>query len=168
MIRRLFMEKYIIIGLAAVVLIMLTVIISLAVKNKNLKFGGIKIKKGVRYTKDERIEKNNEANITFNKKDIILEVGKEYNGIDLLSNMAELKGKTVTIKDIDIDTYDYLIEDNMCWYSEEMLEEIKTTEETKSIDEFIEELKEKIHNLEKQNSYLLGKLSIYEKMEGEK
>lgn len=72
------MEKYIIIGLAAVVLIMLIVIISLAVKNKNLKFGGIKIKKGVRYTKDERIEKGNEINVTYNEKDIVLEVGKDY------------------------------------------------------------------------------------------
>ncbi len=72
------MEKYIIIGLAAVVLIMLIVIICLAVKNKNLKFGGIKIKNGVRYTKDERIEKGNEINVTYNEKDIVLEVGKEY------------------------------------------------------------------------------------------
>ena len=72
------MEKYIIIGLAAVVLIMLIVIICLSVKNKNLKFGGIKIKNGVRYTKDEMIEKNNEVNVTYNEKDIVLEVGKEY------------------------------------------------------------------------------------------
>ena len=72
------MEKYIIIGLAAVVLIMLIVIICLAVKNKGLKFGGIKIKKGVRYTKDERIEKGNEINVTYNEKDIVLEVGKDY------------------------------------------------------------------------------------------
>ncbi|MBE5738729.1 MAG: hypothetical protein E7354_03285 [Clostridiales bacterium] len=72
------MEKYIIIGLAAVVLIMLIVIICLSVKNKNLKFGGIKVKNGVRYTKDEMIEKNNEVNVTYNEKDIVLEVGKEY------------------------------------------------------------------------------------------
>ena len=72
------MEKYIIIGLAAVVLIMLIVIICLSVKNKNLKFGGIKIKNGVRYTKDERIEKGNEINVTYNEKDIVLEVGKDY------------------------------------------------------------------------------------------
>lgn len=72
------MEKYIIFGLSVVVLIMLIVIICLAVKNKNLKFGGIKIKNGVRYTKDELIEKNNEINITYNEKDIVLEVGKDY------------------------------------------------------------------------------------------
>ena len=72
------MEKYIIIGLDDVVLIMLIVIICLSVKNKNLKFGGIKIKNGVRYTKDEMIEKNNEVNVTYNEKDIVLEVGKEY------------------------------------------------------------------------------------------
>lgn len=72
------MEKYIILGLAIALVIMLIVIICLAVKNKNLKFGGIKIKNGVRYTKDELIEKNNEINITYNEKDIVLEVGKDY------------------------------------------------------------------------------------------
>lgn len=72
------MEKYIIIGLAAVIVILMIVIICLAVKNKNLKFGGIKIKNGVRYTKDEQLEKNNKINITYNEKDIILKFGKEY------------------------------------------------------------------------------------------
>ena len=34
-------------------------------------------KNGVRYTKDERIEKDDDVNITYNQKDIILEVNKE-------------------------------------------------------------------------------------------
>jgi len=72
------MEKNIIIILSIVVAILLITVIILAVKCHNLKFGGIKIKKGVRYTKDERIEKDNETNITYNEKDIILEVNKDY------------------------------------------------------------------------------------------
>lgn len=72
------MEKYIIIGLAVVVLIMLIVIICMAVKMKGLRFGGIKIKKGVRYTKDEKITSGGEVNVTFNEKDIVLESGKTY------------------------------------------------------------------------------------------
>jgi hypothetical protein len=72
------MERNIIIGLGIAVGVLLIVIIGLAIANHGLRFGGIKIKKGVRYTKDERIEKDNEANITYNEKDIILEVGKEY------------------------------------------------------------------------------------------
>ena len=38
----------------------------------------VNIKKGVRYTTDELPEKNNETNVTYNEKDIILEVNKEY------------------------------------------------------------------------------------------
>ena len=72
------MEKKIIIGLAVAVVVLLITVIVLAVKNRQLKFGGIKIKNGVRYTKDERIEKDNETNVTFNEKDIVLEVNKEF------------------------------------------------------------------------------------------
>lgn len=72
------MEKYLIIGLAVAVVILFIVVIALARANKKLKFGGIKIKNGVRYTTDELPEKNNEANITYNEKDIVLEVNKEY------------------------------------------------------------------------------------------
>ena len=71
------MEKNIIIGLAIAVVVLLLIVVALAVKNRQLKFGGIKIKNGVRYTKDEMIEKNNEANVTYNEKDIILEINKE-------------------------------------------------------------------------------------------
>lgn len=72
------MEKYIIIALSVVIVIMLCVIIAMAVKIKGLKFGGIKIKDGVRYTKDEKITSGGEVNITFNQKDTMLEVGKTY------------------------------------------------------------------------------------------
>lgn len=72
------MEKYIFIGLASFSAILLITVIVLARQNKLLKFGGVKIRKGVRYSTDERIEKNNEANITYNQKDIILEINKDY------------------------------------------------------------------------------------------
>lgn len=72
------MEKYFLIGLAAAVVILFITVLVLARQNKLLKFGGVKIKKGVRYSTDERIEKNNEANITYNQKDIILEINKDY------------------------------------------------------------------------------------------
>ena len=72
------MEKYLIIGLAVAVVILIFIVIALAKANTKLKFGGIKVKKGVRYTTDELPEMNNEANITYNEKDIILEVNKEY------------------------------------------------------------------------------------------
>ena len=72
------MEKYVFIGLAAVAVVLLITVIVLARQNKLLKFGGVKVKKGVRYSTDERIEKNNEANITYNQKDIILEINKDY------------------------------------------------------------------------------------------
>ena len=72
------MEKYIFIGVASVAVILLIAVIVLARQNKLLKFGGVKIRKGVRYSTDERIEKDNEANITYNQKDIILEVNKDY------------------------------------------------------------------------------------------
>lgn len=72
------MEKYVFIGLAAVAVILLITVVVLARQNKLLKFGGVKVRKGVRYSTDERIEKNNEANITYNQKDIILEINKDY------------------------------------------------------------------------------------------
>lgn len=72
------MEKYIIIGLSVAVVILLLAVIILFTQYRKLKFGGIKIKKGVRYTKDEIIEKNNKTNVTYNEKDIVLEVNKEY------------------------------------------------------------------------------------------
>ena len=72
------MEKYIFIGLAAAVAILFVAVLVLARQNKLLKFGGVKIRKGVRYTTDERVEKNNEANITYNQKDIIIEINKYY------------------------------------------------------------------------------------------
>lgn len=72
------MEKYIIIGLGVLSAILLLAVVILAVQKHNLKFGGVKIKKGVRYTKDERIEKDDETNITYNEKDIVLEVNKDY------------------------------------------------------------------------------------------
>ena len=72
------MEKYIIIALAVVTAILLIAVSILVVQNRKLKFGGIKIKKGVRYTTDELPEKDNKTNVTFNEKDIILEVNKEY------------------------------------------------------------------------------------------
>ena len=72
------MEKYIIIGLGALAFILFVTVLILARQVRLLKFGGIKIKKGVRYTTDERIEKDNETNVTYNEKDIILEVNREY------------------------------------------------------------------------------------------
>ena len=72
------MEKYIIIALAVVVAILLVAVMILARSYRKLKFGGIKIKKGVRYTTDELPEKDNKTNVTYNEKDIILEVNKEY------------------------------------------------------------------------------------------
>lgn len=72
------METNIIIGLAIAVAVLLIALIILFIKYRKLKFGGIKIKKGVRYTTDEIIEKNNKTNVTYNQKDIILEVNKEY------------------------------------------------------------------------------------------
>ena len=72
------MEKYIIIALAVLVVILIVAVIVLAIKNKNLKTGGIKIKNGVRYTTDEMINKDSETNITYNEKDIVLEINKEY------------------------------------------------------------------------------------------
>ncbi len=72
------MEKYIFIGVASVALVLLITVIVLARQNKLLKFGRVKIKKGVRYTTDERVEKDNEANITYNQKDFILEINKDY------------------------------------------------------------------------------------------
>lgn len=72
------MEKYIIIALAVVAAILLVAVIILAKSYRKLKFGGIKIKKGVRYTTDELPEKNNKANVTYNEKDIVLEINKEY------------------------------------------------------------------------------------------
>ena len=71
------MEKYIFIGVAALAVILLITVIVLARQNKLLKFGGVKIRKGVRYSTDERIEKDDEANITYNQKDIILEINKD-------------------------------------------------------------------------------------------
>lgn len=81
------MEKYIIIGLAVLVVVLLVVVIILAKKNKDLRCGGIKIKKGVRYTTDESINKDNKSNITFNEKDIVLEVNQEHtiDGKNMLS-----------------------------------------------------------------------------------
>ena len=72
------MELYIIIGLSVVCFLLLIAVICLAVKNKSLKFGGIKIKNGVRYTTDEQIEKNNETNITYNENDFVLKVNEKY------------------------------------------------------------------------------------------
>ena len=72
------MEKYFIIGLAAAVIILLFVVIMLAKANTKLKFGGVKVKKGVRYTTNELPEMDNKAQVTYNEKDIILEVNKEY------------------------------------------------------------------------------------------
>jgi len=72
------MEKYIIIGLSIAVAVLLIVVLVLARLNRKLRFGGIKIKDGVRYTTDERIEKDNKTNITYNEKDFILEINKEY------------------------------------------------------------------------------------------
>lgn len=72
------MEKYIIIALSIVVLLLVIAVAVLFSSYKKLKYGGIKIKKGVRYTTDELPEKDNETNITYNQKDIILEVNKEY------------------------------------------------------------------------------------------
>ena len=72
------MERYIFIGLASFAVILLVTVIVLARQNKLLKFGRVKIKKGVRYSTDERIEKDNEANITYNQKDFILEINKDY------------------------------------------------------------------------------------------
>ena len=72
------MEKYIIIALAIVIGILLIAVSVLFAKYRKLKFGGIKIKKGVRYTTDEIIEKNNKTNVTYNEKDIVLEVNKDY------------------------------------------------------------------------------------------
>ena len=72
------MEKYFLIGLAAAVVILFITVLVLARQNKLLKFGRVKIKKGVRYTTDERVEKDNEANITYNQKDFILEINKDY------------------------------------------------------------------------------------------
>lgn len=72
------MEKYIFIGLASFAVILLVTVIVLARQNKLLKFGRVKIRKGVRYSTDERIEKDNEANITYNQKDFILEINKDY------------------------------------------------------------------------------------------
>ena len=68
------MEKKIILGLIIAVAVLLLIVLVLAIKNKGLRFGGVKVKKGVRYTKDERIEKDTEANITYNKKDIVVTV----------------------------------------------------------------------------------------------
>lgn len=72
------MEKYIFIGVISVAVILLITVVVLAKQNKLLKFGGVKIRKGVRYSTDERIEKNNETNITYNQKDIVLEINKDY------------------------------------------------------------------------------------------
>ena len=72
------MEKYIIIGLAILVVILTFTVIILAVKNKNLRCGGIKIKKGVRYTTDELIKKESDTHITYNEKDIVLKMNREY------------------------------------------------------------------------------------------
>ena len=72
------MERYIFIGLASFAVILLITVIVLARQNKLLKFGRVKIRKGVRYSTDERIEKDNEANITYNQKDFILEINKDY------------------------------------------------------------------------------------------
>ena len=72
------MEKYIIIALAALVVILVIAFAILLKKYGKLKFGGVKIKKGVRYTTDELPEKNNKTNITYNEKDIVLEVNKDY------------------------------------------------------------------------------------------
>lgn len=71
-------KDYLIIALAVAVIVLLFVVIGLAKANTRLKFGGIKVKKGRRYTTDELPEMNGEANITYNQKDIILEVNKEY------------------------------------------------------------------------------------------
>ena len=59
------MEKYIFIGVASVALVLLITVIVLARQNKLLKFGRVKIKKGVRYTTDERVEKDNEMKKTY-------------------------------------------------------------------------------------------------------
>lgn len=72
------MEKYIIIALSVLVVILVIAFAVLFSAYRKLKFGGIKIKKGVRYTTDEIIEKNNKTNVTYNEKDIVLEVNKEY------------------------------------------------------------------------------------------
>lgn len=72
------MEKYFIIGLGVAVVILVFAMMILFAKYKKLKFGGIKVKNGVRYTTDELPEKNNEANITYNQKDFLLEVNKDY------------------------------------------------------------------------------------------
>ena len=71
-------KDYLIIALAVAVIVLLFVVIGLAKANTKLRFGGIKVKKGKRYTTDELPELNGKENITFNEKDIILQVNKEY------------------------------------------------------------------------------------------
>ena len=72
------MEKYFIIGLGVAVVVLIVAMMILFTKYKKLKFGWIKVKKGVRYTTDELPEKDNEANITYNQKDFLLEANKDY------------------------------------------------------------------------------------------
>lgn len=71
-------KDYLIIGLAVAVVVLLFIVIGLAKANTRLKFGEIKVKKGRRYTTDELPEVNGQAKVTYNQKDIILEVNKEY------------------------------------------------------------------------------------------
>lgn len=71
-------EQIIMIVLGAVILVLALVVVVLARKNHQLKFGGIKIKNGVRYTTDEQPVVNGETKVTYNEKDIILQVGVDY------------------------------------------------------------------------------------------
>lgn len=53
-----------------------------------------------------------------------LEVGMEYGDVVFLKSMSEYKGQEVTIRRLD-DSGHFLINENMFWYSKEMLENTK-------------------------------------------
>lgn len=71
-------QQIIILVLAILVVLLLIAIIILIRSNQALKFGGVKVKNGVRYSTDEQPLVNGETNVTYNEKDIVLEVGHDY------------------------------------------------------------------------------------------
>ena len=100
-----------------------------------------------------------------------LEGSQDYCGVYCTNGMAGLKGQIVTIANIDGNRYKIEEDDRFHWWSDDLFE-------VNIISEKIQELEEKIENLEydkyvlkMEKNYLIGKVEAYEnilaKMKGE-
>lgn len=73
---------YIVVGISALIFIVGLVMLCLAFTKYKNKANAVKIKDGIRYSKDSEIaDANNEAKVTFNSSDFILKRGTEYTAI---------------------------------------------------------------------------------------